>query len=59
MKKQKNLDLKVETIGKPSISALPEAEQKVFYETLLRRIQELAAEDEKRKTEEHNHNSKS
>lgn len=58
MKKQENLDLKVETIGKPSISALPKAEQEGFYETLLRRIQELAAEDEKRKTEEHNHTDK-
>lgn len=58
MKKQKELDLEVRAIGSPSISALPEAEQKVFYETLLRRIQELAAEDEKRKTEEQNHTDK-
>lgn len=58
MKKQKKLDIEVRAIGKPSISALPEAEQKVFYETLLKRIQELAAEDEKRKMEEENHTEK-
>ena len=58
MKKQKELDLEVRAIGKPSIEALLEAEQKVFYETLLRIIQELAAEDEKRKTVENNHTDK-
>lgn len=55
MKKQKKLDLEVETVGKPSIEALPEAEQRVFYETLLKRIQELATKDEKRKNEIDNH----
>lgn len=54
MKKQKKLDLEVRAIGKPSISALSEAEQKVFYETLLKRIQELAAEEEKMKMKENN-----
>lgn len=48
MKKQKKLDIEVRAIGKPSISALSEAEQKVFYETLLKRIQELVAEDDKK-----------
>lgn len=51
MKKQKKLDLEVVAIGKPSIEALSESEQKVFYETLLKRIQELAAEDDKKKAE--------
>lgn len=58
MKKQKKLDLKVEVIGEPSIEALSESEQKVFYETLLKRIQELAAEDDKRKSEGNNHTEK-
>lgn len=48
MKKQKKLDLEVVHIGKPSIEALPEAEQKVFYKTLLNRIKQLAAEDDKK-----------
>ncbi len=51
MKRQKKLDLEVRAIGKPSIEALSESEQKVFYETLLKRIQELAAEDDKKKAE--------
>ena len=54
MKKQKKLDIEVRAIGKPSISALSEAEQKGFYETLLKRIQELAAEDNKTRNEENN-----
>lgn len=54
MKKQKKLDLEVVTVGKPSIEALSESEQKVFYETLLTRIKELAAEDDKKKAEANN-----
>lgn len=49
MKKQKKLGLKVETIGEPSVEALPEAEQNTFFETLLDRIKELKAEDDKKK----------
>lgn len=48
MKKQKT-ELKVETIGEPSVAALPEAEQNTFFETLLDRIKELKAEDDKKK----------
>lgn len=48
MKKQKKLDLKVEVIGEPSVEALPESEQKIFFETLLNRIKELKAEDDKK-----------
>lgn len=51
MKKQKKLDLEVRAIGEPSIEALSESEQKVFYETLLKRIKELAAEEDKKKAE--------
>ena len=52
MKKQKELDLEVKTIGEPSIEALSEREQKIFFRTLLDRIQELKAEDDKKKEEE-------
>ena len=34
-------ELEVETIGEPSVQALPEAEQRSFFETLLARIKEL------------------
>lgn len=33
-------ELEVETIGEPSVQALPEAEQRLFFETLLARIKE-------------------
>lgn len=49
MKKQKELNLEVRAIGKTSIKALPAAEQRVFYETILKRIQDLAAEEDKKK----------
>lgn len=52
MKKQKKLDLKVETIGEPNVAALPEAEQHTFFETLLNRIKELKAEDDKKQEAE-------
>lgn len=35
-------DIEVRAIGKPSIVALSESEQQVFYTTLLKRIIELA-----------------
>ena len=34
-------ELEVETIGEPSVQALPEAVQRSFFETLLARIKEL------------------
>ena len=34
-------DLKVFSVGQPSVSSLSESEQKVFYITLLTRILEL------------------
>lgn len=52
MKKQKKLDLKVETIGEPNVAVLPEAEQHTFFETFLNRITELKAEDDKKQEEE-------
>ena len=39
-KRTKNIE--VRAIGKPSIKALSESEQQVFYTTLLKRIIELA-----------------
>ncbi len=48
MKKQKNLDLKVEAIGEPSVEALPESEQTIFFKTLLNRIKELKDADDKK-----------
>lgn len=38
-------ELEVETIGEPSVQALPEAEQRSFLETLLARIKELKDQD--------------
>lgn len=42
-------ELKIETIGEPDISALPESERQSFLETLLARLKEL-----KENTENHN-----
>lgn len=53
MKRQKK-EIEVRSIGKPSIEALSESEQQVFYSTLLKRITELKAEDDKKKTSENN-----
>ena len=36
-----NPELKVVSVGYPSVEALSEAEQKVFFETLLNRMLEL------------------
>ncbi len=36
-----NPELKVVSVGEPSVEALSQAEQKVFYETLLNRMLEL------------------
>ena len=41
MHKPKTQEIEVRHIGKPSIEALTESEQKVFYTTLLKRIIEL------------------
>lgn len=51
MKKQKK-EIEVRSIGKPSIEALSESEQQIFYSTLLKRITELKAEDDKKKAED-------
>ena len=53
MKRQKK-EIEVRSIGKPSIEALSESEQQIFYSTLLKRITELKAEDDKKKTSENN-----
>ncbi len=42
MQENKTKDIEVRAIGKPSIEALSESEQTVFYTTLLKRIIELA-----------------
>lgn len=46
MKRQKK-EIEVRSIGKPSIEALSESEQQIFYSTLLKRITGLKAEDDK------------
>lgn len=43
MQGNKTKHIEVRAIGKPSIEALTESEQQVFYTTLLRRITELVA----------------
>ncbi len=43
MQENKTKHIEVRAIGKPSIKALSESEQQVFYTTLLRRITELVA----------------
>lgn len=40
-------DIKVNSIGKPDLAALPETEKQIFFETLLARIKELCAEEDK------------
>lgn len=39
--------IKVNSIGKPDLTALPETEKQIFFETLLVRIKELCAEEDK------------
>lgn len=36
----------IETLGEPNIQALTENEQRTFFETLLRRIAELKAQQD-------------
>lgn len=42
MQETKTKNIEVRVIGKPSIEALTESEQVIFYTTLLKRITELA-----------------
>lgn len=37
--------LEIETIGEPNVQALPETEQRTFFETLLIHIKELQEQD--------------
>lgn len=39
-------ELEIETIGEPNVAALPEAEQRTFFETLLARIKELSGQQQ-------------
>lgn len=41
-------DIKVNSIGEPDLTALPETEKRIFFETLLARIKELCVEEDKR-----------
>ena len=43
LRKHKTQQLEVNSIGKPSIEALPEHEREIFYAALLKKITELAA----------------
>ena len=45
--KVQKTELQVNTIGKPNIQSLPEAEQRSFYETLLAHIKQLKTQDGK------------
>ena len=45
--KVQKTELQVETIGKPDIHTLPEAEKRSFFETLLAHIQQLKTQDGK------------
>ena len=47
LQENKTKNIEVKAIGKPSIEALTESEQQVFYTTLLKRIIELAGGEEK------------
>lgn len=40
-------ELEIETIGEPNVQALPEAERRTFFETLLARIKDLQEQDDK------------
>jgi len=42
LQENKTKNIEVRAIGKPSIEALTESEQVIFYTTLLKRITELA-----------------
>ncbi len=39
-------EIKVNSIGKPDLTALPETEKRIFFETLLAHIKELCAEED-------------
>ena len=41
-------EIKVNSIGKPDLTALPETERRIFFETLLAHIKELCAEEDKK-----------
>lgn len=43
-------DIKVNSIGKPDLTALPETERCIFFETLLAHIKELCAEEDSKRT---------
>ena len=45
--KVQKTELQVETIGKPNIQLLPEAERRSFFETLLAHIKQLKEQDGK------------
>lgn len=57
VKKQKKLDLEVETIGEPDIRALPEFERQAFLEILFERIKTVKDEDDKKKIKVDNHSN--
>ena len=48
VKKVLKADIKVNSIGKPDLTALPETERRIFFETLLAHIKELCAEEDKK-----------
>lgn len=45
--KVRKTEFEIELIGEPNINALPECEQRTFFETLLARIKELSEQQPK------------
>lgn len=45
-------EIKVNSIGKPDLMALPETERRIFFETLLAHIKELCAEEDNKQTKQ-------
>ena len=41
-------DIKVNSVGKPDLTALPETERRIFFETLLAHIKEFCAEEDRK-----------
>lgn len=45
-------EIKVNSIGKPDLTALPETERRIFFETLLAHIKDLCAEEDSKQTKQ-------
>ena len=45
-------ELKINNVGKPDLTALPETERRIFFETLLAHIKELCAEEDSKQSKQ-------